>query len=128
MIPLAYYYFRWHYSMAVSDLVRIVGNFLWFFYEFFSIPLLLKTLFVPFHRLNEAPKKGFHVGAWFEAFIVTSLMRLVGALLRILLVVFGIFFLALTVVVGSAVLITWVLAPLFLTFLVASGVTLIAAG
>ncbi len=128
MIPLAFYYIRWHYSMAIRDLFGIIGNFLWFFYEFFSIPLLLKTLFVPFHRLQETAHKGFKPSAWAEAFIVTTLMRFVGALMRIMLITIGICFIVTTFIVGTAVMVTWLLAPLMLLFLVISGVTLIGIG
>jgi hypothetical protein len=114
--------------MAIHDLLGIIGNFLWFFYEFFSIPLLLKTLFVPFHRLQETAQKGFKPSAWAEAFIVTTLMRLVGAFLRILLITIGIFFMILTIVVGTGVMLTWIAAPLMLLFLLISGVTLIGIG
>jgi hypothetical protein len=128
MIPLTFYYIRWHYSMAIRDLVGIIGNFFWFFYELFSIPLFLKTFFVPFHRLAEPATKAFKPGVWFENFIVNSLMRIVGAALRTLLIFIGVCLLAVTGIVGALVLITWILAPLMLTFLIASGVTLIAAG
>jgi hypothetical protein len=128
MIPLAFYYIRWHYSMAIRDLVGIIGNFFWFFYELFSIPLFLKTFFVPFHRLEEQKTKAFKPEIWFENFVVNTLMRLVGAGLRTVLILFGVLFLVLTFIIGSLVLVTWILAPLMLTFLVASGVTLIAAG
>ncbi len=128
MIPLAYYYVRWHYSMAIRDLVGIIGNFFWFFYEFFSIPLLLKTFFVPFHRLEEQRTKAFKPQAWAEALLVTSLMRMVGALLRSLLIVIGIFFLLLTGVLGGTMLIAWICAPLLLGILVMSSLTLIAVG
>jgi hypothetical protein len=128
MIPLALYYIRWHYSYALSDIIGIIRNFLWFFYEFFSIPLLLKTLFVPFHRLSETAHKGFDPSAWAEAFMVTTMMRVVGAFLRILLIGMGVLFLVLTLLGGMFILAVWVFAPAMLIFLFGSGLTLITVG
>jgi hypothetical protein len=128
MIPLALYYIRWHYSHGVTDLIGIVRNFLWFFYEFFSIPLLLKTFFVPFHRLAVTATQGFHPEEWFEAFIVTTLMRIVGAFMRTLLIVLGLALMLATLLIGLGVLVVWLMAPLFVFILISSGVTLFVAG
>lgn len=128
MMLFAVYYIRWHYSQALFDLIGIVRNFIWFFYEFFSIPLLLQTLFSPFHRLGERYTHKLDLGKIAEAFIVNTLMRLVGFLLRTFLIVIGIFFILLTFVLGLFFFIAWVLAPLLLVFLVLYGLKLISLG
>ena len=125
MVQLAFYYLRWHYTQGVIDLVNNVINLLWFVFNFFSIPLLLRTFFVPFHRLQETAVKGFNIEQWAQAFLVTTLMRLVGALLRTFLIALGIFFLALVFVGGSVLLFAWLTMPLLLTFLVGLGLTLV---
>ncbi|KKS30704.1 MAG: hypothetical protein UV60_C0005G0006 [Parcubacteria group bacterium GW2011_GWA2_43_11] len=124
----ALYYIRWHYSQGIVDLIGVVRNFIWFFYTFFSIPLLLKTLFQPFERLGERYSKGFDPGAWAQVFVVNSLMRVVGALLRLFLVLIGIIFIILTIVVGVLFLVAWILAPLLLFFLVTYGLKLMSLG
>ncbi len=126
MAQLAFYYFRWHYTQGTIDLVNNVINFLWFILNFFSIPLLLRTFFVPFHRLQETATKGFNIEKWAEAFMVTLLMRLVGALLRTFLILIGVLLLTVVFVGGSILLFTWLLLPVFLFFLVGLGLTLIA--
>lgn len=122
----AFEYFKWHYGKGVMGLVNIVGNFVWFFFEFFSIPLLLKTYFMPFRRLNEMYQQSFNPGAWFETLIVNTMMRIIGALLRTVLIVLGIFFILLTVAIGVCFLTAWLLAPLLLFFLVSYGIKLIS--
>jgi hypothetical protein len=128
MILLAIQYVRWHYTYAVADLVGIMLNFVWFLYEFFSIPILLKTLFVPFHRLSESKHTGFDPAAWLQALTINTLMRIVGALMRLLLIAIGIVLIMLVAVVGLGFLIVWLLAPLFVIFLVGSGLTFLAIG
>lgn len=125
MVRLSIYYLSWHYTRALSDMAGIWGNFFWFFYTFFSIPLLLGTLFQPFHRLDSGYKKGFYPGAWFEQFGVNMLMRLVGACLRLFLVFIGMVSLGVTLVAGSLFYCVWLLAPLFIAVLVLSGVALL---
>lgn len=130
MFTLAFYYVRWHYSQALRDLLNIVGNFVWFFYEFFSIPLLMKTFFVPFHRLEDDRKKRnmLDFGAIAEGIIVSLLMRIVGVIVRTTLIVMGITFIVLSIVFGACMLVIWLCAPLFLVFIVLSALTLIAVG
>ena len=125
MAQLAFYFLRWHYTQGVIDLVNNIINLLWFVYNFFSIPLLLRTFFVPFHRLQETAVKGFNIEKWAEALLVTTLMRLVGALLRTFLIALGIVFLLAVFVGGSILLFVWLLLPVFLFFLVGLGLTLI---
>ena len=112
MALLAVQYLRWHYTQGVIDLVHVVGNFVWFFYEFFSIRLLLSTLFVPFHRLNETGPTGLDLGRMAEKLVVNSLMRLVGALMRASLILFGGTLVILTCVLGIFFLCVWLCAPL----------------
>ncbi len=130
MGALTFHYFRWHYSRALLDLVGIIRNFLWFFYEFFSISLLLRTLFVPFHRLEDDRKKKnvLDFSAMAEVLLVNMLMRIVGALVRSFLIVFGTIFIVCTSVFGCFFLLVWLFAPLFFIFLVVAGITLLISG
>jgi hypothetical protein len=95
----------------VRDIVNIIGNFLWFFWEFFSIRLLFATLFVPFNRLEDAPRSKFDPGQIAQAFLVTTLMRIIGALIRMFVILIGIFCILLTFVVGLGMLFIWLAAP-----------------
>lgn len=126
MVPLLFHYVHWHYTRAIRDIIRIWMNFFWFFFNFFSIDLLLKTLFAPFNRLDEGLKKGFDISAWAESILVNLLMRVVGACLRTFLIFIGIVMLVLTAVFGSVMLVVWILAPLFVVLLVAFGLTFLA--
>jgi hypothetical protein len=128
MMFFAVYYIRWHYSQALLDLIGIVRNFIWFFFEFFSIPLLLATLFSPFHRLGERYVNKLDIGKIAEAFIINTLMRFVGFGLRIFLIVTGVFFILLTFILGLFFFIAWVLAPLLLVFLLLYGIKLLSLG
>ncbi len=123
---LLIYYVRWHYGKAIVDYINIVRNFVWFFYNFFSLPLMVRTLFAPFRRLGESYEgKGLHFEAFFTALTVNTLMRLVGFVMRTLLIIVGLLFILLTIVAGTLFFFIWLLAPLLLLFLIIYGVELI---
>lgn len=119
-------YFRWHYSDALVAILRTTRNFVWFFYEFYSIPLLLKTFFMPFHRMKEVYTRHVNLGKWLEAFTVNTIMRVVGAVLRLILIFLGIVCMVFAGVCGIAFLVAWILSPLLLLFLISYGVKLVS--
>ncbi len=122
------HYINWHYTVAIIDLIRIVRNFIWFFYNFFSISILLKTLFSPFNKLGEGYKKSLKPTKWAETFLINTLMRIVGALLRSVLILLGIIFVILTAVLGTVFFFVWLLAPIFVLVLIVIGIKLISVG
>lgn len=110
------HYLHWHYTRAFSEIFRLWKNLLWFVKEFFSFSLLIKTFFSPWQRLNEKGSGG--VSGFFEGLIITTIMRIIGMMMRTMvifigaLVMLGVFF-------GGIVFIgLWPLLPilLFMTF------------
>ncbi len=125
-MPLVFiYYTYWHYTHAPRDIFQIWKNFLWFFLNFFSIPLLLMSLFAPFERLDEKPRKGFDLEAIGEALIVNILMRIVGFAVRAGTIAIGLVFLAVTFFGGILFLLAWLLMPLLILSLIVAGMFLI---
>ncbi len=125
MTPVFFYYTLWHYSRAPRDILRIWMNFLWFFYNFFSIPLLLLSLFAPWERMDESYKKGLDLGAIGETIIVNMLMRIVGFVVRIFTIALGTTALIAVFVGGLAFFLFWLMAPVMLVALLAIGAYLV---
>ncbi|MFZ2522265.1 MAG: hypothetical protein WAX44_00255 [Minisyncoccia bacterium] len=115
-------YFLWHYSKALFDLVNLWRNFTIFFYDFFSIPTLLKTLFSPWHRMNDAYSGQLTFEATVGTFIVNTLMRIVGGLVRGVFVVLGLISIIVSFSVGLIVFCAWLLLPLILLYTFLSGI------
>jgi hypothetical protein len=115
-------YVIWHYTKAIKGFFSTWFNFLWFTYHFFSIPLLLRTLFSPFERLGEEYKKGLDVWALFQTFAVNAIMRCVGAVTRLVLVVIGTLMIIFIFAVGIVLFFVWLLIPLIVATLVILGV------
>lgn len=99
-------YFLWHYSRAIKHRFIFWKNLLWFFAQFFSLALLLKTLFQPFKRLRD------------ESFIVNAIMRVVGFLLRSFVIILGTITEIIVITIGILELIVWLLMPFLIAPLI----------
>jgi hypothetical protein len=116
-------YFTWHYSAALLSLFNIWRSLVWFTYHFFSVGLLLRTLFSPWRRLGEDYKKGsLDMESWFETLVVNSLMRVVGVIIRLVVVIVGLVCLALVSASLLPLAIIWLALPLGAFGLMAGGV------
>ena len=120
-MELNIYYFRWHYGRAFSDIVRIWTNFIWFIWNFFSIGLLLRTFFSPFKRMDEERKKGLYVQNIIDTVIVNTLMRIVGALFRMVVIFFGLIALVAVLVGGVLFFAVWLVFPALLVVALIAG-------
>ena len=117
-------YFIWHYGYALKDILELAQNFSWFFYHFFSLPLLAKTIFSPIWRLSERYKRGFDPQALFETLVVNLISRLVGFILRTILLLAGLLvelFLLLALIPALAL---WIFLPLLIPLLFFAGLSL----
>jgi hypothetical protein len=111
------YYIRWHYSQALLDMEQNFRNFLKFIYNFFSIHLLLFSLFAPWERMNEGYAKGLDIEAFFGTLVTNTIMRIIGALVRTIVIIFGIIFLLLACICVVVATVTWLIMPAIIMFL-----------
>ena len=115
-------YISWHYTSAFLEIFSIWRNFLVFFYNLFSIPLLLKTLFSPWKRLDENKPSILNFEDFFSVIIVNTLMRLIGAVMRIFVIFTGVLTLIFSFIVGFLFVLFWPLLPFIALFTLVSGV------
>jgi hypothetical protein len=115
-------YLLWHYTYGLGELINTVKNFIWAEYRLFSIPIMLKTLFSPWHRLTEGYVKTLDIGQIFGAFIVNTLMRIVGFIARLSILVIGLAVILLTVVLGCILLGIWIFMPVIAFTLFVHGI------
>lgn len=121
MIAFVPQYLIWHYTRAVREMFAVFGNFMWFLYNYFSIPLLARTFFSPFERLGEEYKKGLNLEAMLGTFIINTVMRIVGAVLRTFVIVCGLLALGFLCVAYIGTLTLWLAAPFLVPFLLIAG-------
>lgn len=102
-------YISWHYGEAFSEMHTLQKNFLWFFYHFFSIPSLAKTLGAPFRRIQE--KGGRSMQLLLENIVANTISRLVGFILRSVVIGIGLLIEFFVFIAILPALFIWLLLP-----------------
>lgn len=118
------YYISWHYSTAISDMKNIWKNFIIFLYSFFSLSLLIKTLFSPWHRMTENYDR---IEDFFGNLVVNTMMRLVGVVVRLIFILLGIISIGLCIVFGIIAFALWLALPFLLIYTILQGFNLITS-
>lgn len=119
-----YRYFLWHYGEGLADAIRAAVRGFTGFAAYFSILDLTRTLFSPWHRVSEAYGRGFDPNRFFSAFAGNAISRVLGAIVRSVVIVVGLGVSAGAFVGGLAFVAAWVAAPLLIPLLVLWGVFL----
>jgi len=114
-------YFKWHYTRGLVSLLIIVKNIFLFIFDFFSIYLLIVTLFSPWRRLGEeyVPRSG--MSALLETIFINTMMRLVGVVLRLILLIAGSIACLSIVFVGGVAILLWFIWPFVIFALILNG-------
>jgi hypothetical protein len=107
------YYVRWHYSRAFIDLKNLLLNFISFIYNFFSITRLFGSLFSPWHRFSDSYGKQ---ESFLETFVFNSVMRVVGAFVRLFFIILGIFALIMISILSVFIFIVWFTLPFIIIY------------
>lgn len=118
-------YILWHYTSALKGTVTISRNVIWFLWHFFSIGLLLGTLFSPWQRIQEKHRTGLDIPDILGTFVVNIMMRVVGACLRLIIIAIGIVCIVAAFCLGILALVAWFLLPLLVICSFLYGVNLL---
>jgi len=117
-------WFLWHFYEMPKFLFSVWKNYLKFGSNYFSIPLLLKTLFSPWRKYKWIYPKGFDVVEFFNTLISNTFSRILGSMCRVVLIILGIISQILIFIAGILVILFWIFIPLTILagFLIALGV------
>jgi hypothetical protein len=105
----------WQFFDIPKNILKAWKNFLRFGFFYFSIPLLLKTLFSPWRRYIWFYPRGFDIGKYLEVWISNLMSRIIGAMMRIFLIIFGVIYEIFIFFVGAIVFSGWLILPVLLT-------------
>jgi hypothetical protein len=106
-------YLFWHFFDVPKEILRAWKNYLRFYLEYFSVPLLLKTYFSHWHRYY-FPYGKWDPARWVESFVGNMMSRVIGMILRTFLIIFGIIAEIFVFICGFVILAGWILLPLIL--------------
>lgn len=118
LIEIFFYYITWHYSRAMLEYVRTWRNLLWFVLNYFSVYILIKTIFKPFFHLSE---KSSTNDLESESKVVSILSGLFGFVIRILSIAAGISAWIFVLIGGMIMSIVWLCLPVIILFLLVTG-------
>jgi hypothetical protein len=118
-------FFAWHYTTASRQILLVWSNYLRFYWEYFSVPLLIKTLLSPWHNQAETYSRGFDLKEYSTVFLGNLISRFLGAIVRTVVIIIGLLFSLAALLAGSFVFVLWLLWPLLFIFGAAIGVYLI---
>ena len=104
-------WFYWHFYEMPKFLLSVWKGYILFALNYFSLFLLLKSLFSPWRKYRWNYPKGFDVGEFFSTLISNSFSRVIGAIMRIVLIVVGIIFQIFVVFAGLIIFLLWILIP-----------------
>ena len=114
---------KWWYTAGLRQRLKKASVRLDGTIDYFSMDLLLKTLFSPFRQISAGKVDG-SLEVKMRALIDRVFSRLIGAFIRLLLLVVGGITIALQVILALVVILLWLLVPL----LPVAGIVLMAAG
>lgn len=111
-----YLFLKWYYLKRVKKILKAWKNLLRFNIEYFSIPLLCKTLFSYWRMYREDYGRGFDIKKYFSAFTFNTISRLLGAFIRSVIIVIGCLLEFIIFVGGLFFILFWFSLPLLLIF------------
>ncbi len=106
----------WHYGEMTNRLFQIWKNFLRFNLEYFSVPLLISTLFCHWRNYREFYPREINLKKYFLIFSSNIISRIVGAIARFIVIIIGSVAEIIIFATGAAVLAIWLVLPFLAIF------------
>lgn len=104
-------WFVWQFYEMPKILIIAWWNYVLFGLDYFSVPLLLKTLFSPWRRYNWVYPRGFDALEFLNTLLSNFFSRIIGAVCRIALIIVGSIAEFFIVVAGFLVVLFWLVIP-----------------
>lgn len=105
-------FFLWYYTKGLGSLAGIAKNLALFVLDFFSVKELFLTLFSPWHRdVGQKFWQGFDPVRFARLFIGNMMSRVIGAIVRFFVIVFGLGVFLGVGTLGCVAVFVWVALP-----------------
>jgi len=103
----------WHYSKGLKFYISRWFSYFDWINHYFSVPLLIKTLFAPWKRLIVTDRSpGFNLQKFMEKFTFNIISRGIGAIVRFSLIWVGIILIIFVYIAGILGLLVWLVIPI----------------
>jgi hypothetical protein len=111
---ILYQWIAWRFFEMPKKIIDAWKDIIKFYLHYFSIPLLFKTLFAPWRQNLWSYGKGFDLARYFEVLISNLASRTIGLILRIGLIIIGLFVILLVLWLGITTFFIWLILPCIL--------------
>lgn len=101
----------WWYGSGLLMRIAIVRERIGSTMDYFSIDLLIVTLFSPFRQISAGGVTG-SLGIKWRAFVDRLVSRIIGAIARLILIIVGSVGIILTIIIGFIAIVGWAIVPL----------------
>ena len=118
-------YLKWHYGKALATTFSFWKNILVFLFNFFSIKNLLGNFFTPWKRLADTYPERFNPKIYFFTFLINTIMRIVGVILRTIILLIGFACCFVYIIALPITLLVWLALPFIIIGLILYGLILI---
>ena len=118
-------YLIWYFFDVPREILKGWKNFLVFNLNYFSIPLLLKTFFTHWRQYKWSYGRGFDPWRYFEAFFSNLISRVLGAIMRAILISLGTITEAFILIFGIILFFGWIFLPIFIVLGLFFGIKLL---
>ena len=117
-------FFIWFFIDVPKEILRAWNNFIMFYLDYFSISLLFKTLFSPWHKYAFSYSRRVNIADYAGTFFFNLMSRIIGAFLRICLIFAGLIFEIVIFIAGAIIFIGWFLLPVFIIISFLAGISI----
>ncbi len=111
---IIFQWFFWQFFEMPRNILKAWRNFLLFNLNYFSVILLLKTFFSPWRKYELGYPRGFQFGKYLEVFFSNLISRILGALVRIVLIIVGLLAQVFIIFAGIIIFFGWIVLPFLL--------------
>lgn len=108
---MMYLFLKWKFVDSNRDFLKAWFEFLKFGLNIFSVPLLLRTFFWPWHRYQSIYPSGFDPKEVFIVFFGNIMSRVIGVLLRTFFILIGLIFEVFIFLLGFILFLIWFTLP-----------------
>ena len=102
----------WWYGNGLRGRAKMIVDRISHTNDYFSVGLLLSTLFSPFRQISAGSVDG-PIGVQMRALGDKLISRMIGAIVRSFMIIFGLVVIVLQSLFGMIVLLFWLVIPLF---------------
>jgi hypothetical protein len=106
----------WEFYETPKFLLQVWNNYFVFTSNFFSLSILLRTFFSPWRRYHWKYPNIINIGEFLNTLVSNIFSRLLGALMRAVLIIIGIFSQLFVTLIGLIVFLGWFLVPIVIIF------------